>query len=145
MPRPLPSEHDCDVLVIGAGPAGLSAALVLARACRRVLVLDSGKPRNNVSRRTGGFLTRDGAHPVEIRRIGREQLAPYADVAFKADTEVVTAETFERGFRLTTAAGESLSGRKMLIAMGVEDRLPPLYDIEEYYGQSVWHCPYCDG
>lgn len=133
-----------DVIIVGAGPAGLNAALVLGRCRRRVLVFDNGKPRNAASRALHGFLTRDGIAPTELRRIGREQIAKYESVRF-IDATVVEAARADGGFWVQTSDGQGFSTRKLLLAAGVVDELPEIEGFEELYGRGVFHCPYCDG
>jgi thioredoxin reductase len=134
-----------DVIIVGAGPAGLSAALILGRSRRTVLVCDHGKPRNAASHALHGFLTRDGIHPREFLSTGRKELERYATVQLR-DIEVTDAEcSSDGGFRITFADGSIGRSRKLLIATGVCDNLPRIEGIEELYGQSVFHCPYCDG
>lgn len=133
-----------DVIIVGGGPAGLSAALILGRCRRRVLVCDSGRPRNHVSRAVGGFLTRDGCPPAELRRISREQLRAYPDVELQ-DVAVVDVECQESGFSVFLADGRRLFARKLLLATGVVDDLPDLPGAAALYGRGVHHCPYCDG
>jgi thioredoxin reductase len=135
---------DLDVIIVGAGPAGLSAALVLGRCRRRVVVLDTNRPRNAASRALHAFLTRDGTDPRELRRIGRAQLAPYRTVRL-VNQAATRARCVGRGFEVTTARGQTLRSRKLLLATGVVDELPPLEGLEQFYGRSVFHCPYCDG
>lgn len=132
-----------DVIIVGGGPAGLSAALVLGRCCRRVVVIDAGNPRNSATQAVHGFLTRDGIFPGEFLRTARAQLAPY-DVTLIEDTvDSVTCEP--EGFVVALAKHEPLHARKVLLATGVVDRLPNLEGFKELYGRSVHHCPYCDG
>src|SRR5215208_741148 len=133
-----------DVIVIGAGPAGLSAALMLGRSRRRVLVCDTGKPRNAASRAMHGFLSRDGMPPAEFLRIAREQMARYDTVELR-DIEVTEAECRDSRFHVTLADGVQLQSRKLLIATGVVDNLPEIPGFRELYGTCVFHCPYCDG
>lgn len=133
-----------EVLIVGGGPAGLSAALVLGRCRRRVLVCDAGQPRNAASHGLHGFLTRDGIKPSEFLEIGRQQLQPYDTVELRR-TEVTSARHLPNGFELTLSNGESVSARKLLLATGVVDELPALDGIQDFYGRSVFHCPYCDG
>jgi thioredoxin reductase len=133
-----------DVIIIGAGPAGLSAALVLGRCRRRVLVCDTGKPRNAASHAMHGFLSRDGMPPLEFLRISREQLQCYDTVELR-EVEATTAECRDSRFHVTLADGSVLQTRKLLIATGVRDNLPDIPGFLELYGRSVFHCPYCDG
>lgn len=133
-----------DVIIVGAGPAGLNAALLLGRCRRRVLVFDNGKPRNAASRALHGFLTRDGIAPAELRRIGREQIAKYESVRF-IDAAVVEAARADGRFWVQTSDGEGFYTRKLLLAAGVIDALPEIEGFEELYGLGVFHCPYCDG
>ena len=133
-----------DVIIIGAGPAGLSAALVLGRCRRRVLVCDTDRPRNAASRALHGFLTRDGIEPAELRRIGREQLRPYETVELR-HAEVVDGKRIDGGFEVVVADGSRLVCRRLLLATGIVDPMPRIEGIEALYGRSVFHCPYCDG
>lgn len=131
-----------DVIVVGGGPAGLSAALLLGRSNRRVLVCDSGQYRNGASRAMHGFLSRDGTPPAELRRIGREQLAPYA-VEF-TEARVTQAARAGDGFTLALEGGARVRSRKLLLATGLVDELPPLVGLDALWGKSVFVCPYCD-
>jgi thioredoxin reductase len=132
-----------DVIIVGAGPAGLSAALILGRCRRNVLVCDAGHPRNSASRSLHGYLTRDGIEPAELLRIGREQLRPYTTVRIRSD-EVTGARIVSNGFEITVN-DEVVSSRKLLLATGVVDHLPDIEGLKPLYGRSVFHCPYCDG
>jgi thioredoxin reductase len=133
-----------DVLVIGAGPAGLSGALVLGRCRRRVCVIDSGHGRNERARHAHGIFTRDGATPAELRTMGRAQLAPY-NVTFH-DDEVVTLDAATEGhFVATTRDGRRVQGKKLLLATGMRDRIPDRPGFRELFGRAVYVCPYCDG
>jgi thioredoxin reductase len=133
-----------DVLIVGAGPAGLSAALWLGRCRRRVLICDSGHPRNATSHSLHGFLTRDGIDPAEFLRLGREQLATYETVELR-HIEVADARRLKSGFEMILSNGERIRSRKLLLATGVVDDLPSIDGLAELYGRSVFHCPYCDG
>ncbi|MFN2513324.1 MAG: NAD(P)/FAD-dependent oxidoreductase [Pyrinomonadaceae bacterium] len=132
-----------DVIIVGAGPAGLSAALILGRCRRNVLICDAGHPRNTASRSLHGYLTRDGIDPAELLRIGREQLRPYTTVQLRSD-EVTGARAVGNGFEITIN-NEAVSSRKLLLATGVVDHLPNIEGLKALYGRSVFHCPYCDG
>ncbi len=133
-----------DVIIVGAGPAGLSAALILGRSRRRVLVCDTGRPRNASSHAMHGFLSRDGMPPREFLAIAREQLRQYDTVELR-DIEVTLAECRESRFYVELADGSSFTSRKLLIATGVIDKIPDIPGFAELYGRSVFHCPYCDG
>ena len=132
-----------DVIVVGGGPAGLSAATILGRCCRSVLVVDAGDPRNSRSRGVHGFLTRDGILPAELLTIARRQLERYPVELLEGT--VMSAETTREGFRLKLLDGAELESRKLLLATGLVDRLPSIDGFAEFYGRSVHHCPYCDG
>lgn len=133
-----------DVIVVGGGPAGLSAATVLARSRRRVVVYDAGNPRNIRSHGMHGYLTREGMRPPEFLRIAREQIAGYGAI-FREDT-VMSAHPEDDGrFTVSTLRGETARCRMLLLATGVVDKLPCLDGIDAMYGISVHHCPYCDG
>ncbi len=138
------AEASFEVLIVGGGPAGLSAALVLGRCRRRVLICDAGQPRNAASHGLHGFLTRDGTLPAEFLAIAREQLRPYETVELRS-VKVESAKRLPKGFELTLDNGETVSARKLLLATGVVDDLPKLDGLREFYGRSVFHCPYCDG
>jgi thioredoxin reductase len=134
-----------DVLIVGAGPAGLSAALVLGRCRRRVVVCDSGRPRNAASHAMHGFLSRDGMPPKEFLRLAREELRHYETVSV-IDAEVTAAECApESCFNVTIEDGRQFVSRKLLLATGVVDNLPDIEGFNDFYGRSVFHCPYCDG
>ena len=138
-----------DVLIIGAGSAGLSAALTLGRCLRRVLVADGGPPRNEASPGVHGFLTRDGIRPAELLRLGQEQLRPYDSVEVQR-LEIKNVVPEGKGFRATgigTAddARVTVTARRVLLATGVADILPPLPGFRELWGRGVLHCPYCHG
>lgn len=138
------TEHQTfDVVIVGGGPAGLSAALILGRCRRRVALCDDGNPRNAASHAAHGFFTRDGTPPQELLRIGREQLRQY-DVKIYQET-VTDVQHFTQGFIVELASGLKLHARKLLLATGIVDEIPKLDGIDELYGLSVFHCPYCDG
>jgi thioredoxin reductase len=138
------SEPTFDVIIVGAGPAGLSAALVLGRCRRRVLVCDSGKPRNAASHGLHGYLTRDGIEPAEFLRTARDQLQRYETVELR-HAEVIEARRLENTFEITLANGTRLTSPRLLLATGVVDELPAIEGLPAFYGTSVFHCPYCDG
>ncbi|ALW84908.1 hypothetical protein AUC43_07275 [Hymenobacter sedentarius] len=142
-------QFQYDVLIIGAGSAGLSAALTLGRCLRRVLLADGGPPRNEASPGVHGFLTRDGIPPAELLRLGQEQLQQYTTVEMQC-LEINEVIPLEKGFRasgcLTTDdTPVSITARRVLLATGVLDVLPPLPGFRELWGRGVLHCPYCHG
>jgi thioredoxin reductase len=141
----MPSENSAfeyDAMIVGAGPAGLSAALVLGRCRERVLVLDDGQPRNKRSRSSHGFFTRDGAPPEFLRQEALQQLAPY-DVRIE-QTHVSAVHCVDGGFELSTEH-QSRRGRKLLIATGMRERDAQVSGISDHLGAGVFCCPYCDG
>lgn len=133
-----------DAIIVGAGPAGLSAALILGRCRRKVMVFDTGVHRNAVSHALHGYLSRDGIGPLELLLIAREQMQPYDSVRFE-NVAVVDARVIPQGFEVTAQDGRKFACRKLLLATGVKDDLPPIDHITDYYGRSIFHCPYCDG
>ena len=136
---------EVDVCIVGGGPAGLSAALVLGRCRRTVLVCDTGRPRNAASHAMHGYLSRDGVPPLEFLAMGRKELERYDTVSLRR-VEVVEASCApDKRFDVTLATGENIRSRKLLIATGVVDNLPTIEGFRELYGRSLFHCPYCDG
>lgn len=133
-----------DVIIIGGSFAGLSAAMQLARARRHVLLVDAAKPRNRYAAHAHGFLGQDGVPPHEIVAVARAQLARYPTVAF-LDGEAVRAQTQDGGFGIVMASGQQVHGTRLILAIGMRDELPPLAGLEERWGQTVLHCPYCHG
>jgi thioredoxin reductase len=133
--------YDC--IVVGAGPAGLSAALMLGRCRRDVLVCDTGNPRNALSHGLHNYLTRDGILPREFLELARGEVGRYPSIEFR-EVEVLDATRSPDGFRVVCADGRQLGARKLLLATGVVDELPPIEGLAPLYGISVHHCPYCD-
>ncbi|MBM7831597.1 thioredoxin reductase [Agromyces cerinus] len=142
-------QEPWDVIIVGGGSAGLSAALMLVRARRRVLVLDGGAPRNGVAAHMHGVLGRDGWSPLELLERGREEVARYGGVVRTA--EVAGAEAIADdangapGFAVTLESGERLTARRLLVATGLRDELPDLPGLVEHWGTGAVVCPYCDG
>jgi thioredoxin reductase len=138
------SQGMYDVVIVGGGPAGLSAALMLGRCRRSVLVCDTGKPRNRAAVAMHGFLSRDGISPKEFLALARRDLQQYLTVELR-DVEVQGAVCGPDGrFEVTLAGGDRVTARKLLIATGVTDLIPQIAGLDELYGRSVFHCPYCD-
>ncbi len=133
-----------DVVIAGAGPAGLNAALMLGRARRNVLLTDSGQPRNATVHAMHGFLSRDGTDPALLRRTAREQLQAYPTVRVR-DLAIQTATRDGQGFTVSLADSSSEQTRRLLLATGVADQLPPIPGLAELWGRGVFNCPYCDG
>jgi thioredoxin reductase len=143
MPKP-ERQVRWDVVIAGAGPAGLSAALVLGRARRRVLLCDTGTPRSWASKEMHAYLSRDGVPPQEFLAIGRRELRRYRGVRYLPQ-EVRGARRSGTGFAVRLADGRRVNCRKLLIATGVFDIVPRIPGIDELFGHSVFQCPYCDG
>jgi len=133
-----------DAVIVGGGPAGLSAALVLGRARRRVLVLDTGRPANAASNGIGGLLAQTGVVPADLRRAGREQLAGLPGVEVR-DGAVLDATTLADGFGVKLEGGHAVHSRALVLAHGLRYDPPPLPGVEGLWGRSIFHCPFCDG
>ncbi|MEU6668529.1 NAD(P)/FAD-dependent oxidoreductase [Streptomyces sp. NPDC046727] len=131
-----------EVVVVGGGAAGLSAALVLGRARRRTLVVDAGEPRNAPSAHLQGYLSRDGMSPAEFLAVGREEIARYG-VELVRDRVVDAAR--DEDFTVVLAGGRTVRARQLVIATGLKDELPPVPGLAERFGRDVVHCPYCHG
>jgi thioredoxin reductase len=134
-------SYDC--IVVGGGPAGLSGAMMLGRCRRTVLVCDIGEPRNASAAGLHNYLTRDGIRPLEFLRLAHEEVRRYLTVEFRR-AKVVEAERTPSGFTVVCADGSRHHSRKLLLATGVVDDLPEIEGLEQLYGTSVHHCPYCD-
>lgn len=137
-------ETDYDVLVIGGGPAGLTAALHLARAQKRTLLVDDERPRNAVAERAHGLIGFDGRSPSELRAAGRRTLEPYPSVTVR-EARVAGLDREGGMIAAMLSTGEVVRARRVLIATGVLDELPKHTGIRERWGASVFSCPYCHG
>jgi thioredoxin reductase len=132
-----------DVVIVGAGPAGLSAALILGRCCRRVLLCDRGTPRSWASKSMHAFITRDGVPPEEFSRLARRELTRYRNITYWRG-EVTEAARLNAGF-VVRLGRRRVRTRKLLIATGLLDELPQIEGFAQLFGISVFQCPYCDG
>jgi thioredoxin reductase len=158
--------NEYDVVVVGGGAAGLSAALVLTRAGRRVAVADAGRPRNAPAAHMHGYLSRDGMPPADFLAAGRAEIIGYgaeliagtvtgitphspaarAEPAGRVDAASKTEAVFENaGFRVRLASGEQFDARRVLVATGLRDEIPAIPGLAERWGRDVLHCPYCHG
>jgi thioredoxin reductase len=132
-----------DVVIVGGGPAGLSAALALGRARRRVLLADSGPRRNAAAVHIHNFVTRDGTPPEEFRRIARQQLATYPNVEVQ-DVRLESIAGTRGAFEVRLATG-TVPARRVLLCTGMIDELLPIEGFRELWGQAIFQCPYCHG
>ncbi len=133
-----------DVIIVGAGPAGSAAAMVLARMRRSVLIIDDGNPRNKRSHGMHNYLSRDGALPADFLKMAHAELAKYK-VDHIASRAIAAEKISESLFRITDTQKHTYHCRRLLVATGVKDRIPEVAGMEELWGNGVYHCPYCDG
>lgn len=133
-----------DVLIVGGGPAGLSAALNLGRARKRVLLCDAGPRRNAAAEHIHGFVTRDGTTPADFRRIGRQQLEPYPSVEAR-DVGVAEIRGVRGAFEVRLETGSVVATRRILLCTGMVDELPDIDGFRALWGKSIFICPYCHG
>jgi thioredoxin reductase len=133
-----------DVVIVGGGPAGLAAALLLGRARKRVLLCDAGPRRNAAATHVHGFVTRDGTPPEEFRRAARQQLEPYPSVTVQDAPVDAIAPRAGGGFDVTIA-GNPLVARRVVLATGMIDDVPAMPDFRELWGRAIVQCPYCHG
>lgn len=132
-----------DVVIIGGGAAGLSAATTLGRALHSVLVIDSGTPRNAPAAGVHGYLSRDGITPGELLSIGRGEVLSYGGTL--TEGEAVSARRTPEGFEVLLGDGRRFSCRRLLVTTGLTDELPPIDGLHQQWGRGVVHCPYCHG
>lgn len=130
--------------IIGGGPAGLNAALVLGRARKDVVLFDDSQPRNGVTHASHGFITRDGVTPAEFRRIAYEEVLKYPSIRH-CNTQVTDVQRDDHGFALRTSSGELVQADKVILAAGLKEVLPEIEGVSEFYGKSLFNCPFCDG
>ncbi|PKA15431.1 NAD(P)/FAD-dependent oxidoreductase [Leptospira haakeii] len=137
-------KFDYEVLIIGGGPAGLSAALALGRMSRTALVCDDSRPRNAASSHLNNFPTRDGIHPAEWRKLVRKDLEKYNTIGF-FEGSVISVEKSGSGFAAKLSSDKLLHFKKVILAYGVEDKYLQVPGYKELWGKSIFHCPYCHG
>jgi thioredoxin reductase len=133
-----------DVVVVGGSFAGLSATMQLARARRRVVVLDTKRPRNRFTHASHGFPGQDGRAPADILDTFRAEVLAYPTIQFRED-EATHARAVDDGFEVTLASGSILAARRIILATGLTDELPDVPGVRERWGVTVLHCPYCHG
>lgn len=136
--------HMHDAIVVGGSYAGLAAALQLARARRDILVIDAGQRRNRFASHSHGYLTQDGIDPAAIAATARAQVAAYPNVGWRP-VRATRASGSRDDFSVTLETGETVRGRRLILALGVNDELPGLPGLAERWGSAVFHCPYCHG
>jgi len=133
-----------DTIIVGGGPAGLNAAIVLGRSRRNVLLFDTGRQRNRFSHGIHNYLTRDNILPRDFLKIAYNEIKRYGAVVNRV--EIVHAEKLQSGiFFVKDKQGRKFHSKKLLLATGLKDNIPPVDSIMDFYGTSVFHCPYCDG
>ncbi|MDQ1598931.1 MAG: hypothetical protein QOD68_405 [Actinomycetota bacterium] len=134
-----------DVVVIGGGAAGLSAALVLSRARRTVAVVDAGAPRNAPAAHLQGFLSRDGLAPQDLLALGRSEVTAYGVELVDGTVAAAAPSAARTGFQVRLTDGSVLTARRLLVATGLHDVLPDIPGVQERWGRDLLHCPYCHG
>jgi len=134
--------YDC--VIVGGGPAGLNAALMLGRARRSVLLMDNSQPRNSITRASHGFITRDGIQPAEFRRIAYREVLSYPSVHYW-QAEVADIRRTDHGFHVRASSNEHVQARKLILAVGLKEVFPEIKGFRSFYGKSLFNCPYCDG
>jgi thioredoxin reductase len=133
-----------DCAIIGGGPAGLNAALVLGRARRNTILFDNNNPRNAVTQESHGFITRNGIKPQEFREIAHKDIGKYPSVIYEKQ-EISSITKKDKLFELVTSNKGLYQSKTIIISTGLKDVLPEIENISDYYGKSLFNCPYCDG
>ncbi|MCX4820976.1 NAD(P)/FAD-dependent oxidoreductase [Streptomyces sp. NBC_01142] len=138
------NENEYDVVVVGGSAAGLSAALILGRSRRSVLVVDAGEPRNAPAAHMQGYLSRDGMSPAEFLAVGRREVTAYG-VELAEDEVTDAIPDGADGFDVRLAGGRAVHARRLIVTTGLVDELPEIEGLAERWGRDVLHCPYCHG
>jgi len=133
-----------DCTVIGGGPAGLNATLVLGRARRKVILVDSNDARNKVTSASHGFVTRDGVTPSEFRELAHQEFSHYPSISTIEDKVIEIIKNAD-GFTIKTELGKEWATRKVILATGMKEKFPNIPNLRNFYGKSIFNCPYCDG
>ncbi|GIO17416.1 pyridine nucleotide-disulfide oxidoreductase [Oceanobacillus oncorhynchi subsp. incaldanensis] len=134
--------YDC--VVIGGGPAGLNASLALGRGKKEVILLDDDAPRNAVTQESHNFITRDGVKPAEFREAAHADLKKYSNIVIQKD-RVTNIDSAASPFRIHTETGKDYKAKTIILATGLKDVLPEIQGIHDFYGKSLFACPFCDG
>lgn len=134
-----------DVVIIGGGPAGMSAALVAGRGKLNVLLIDEEKPRNAVTKESHAFLTRDGIKPEDFREKGRQDLLKYPSISVENEPVTSIVRLSDGSFEMITHSGVTIHSKNIVLATGLKETLPDVKNITNYYGTSIFSCPFCDG
>lgn len=134
-----------DVVIIGGGPAGMSAALVAGRGKQNVLLIDEEKPRNAVTKESHAFLTRDGIKPEDFREKGRQDLLKYPSISVENEPVTSIVRLSDGSFEMITHSGVTIHSKNIVLATGLRETLPDVKNITNYYGTSIFSCPFCDG
>lgn len=133
-----------DCVVIGGGPSGLNASLVLARGGRNIILFDEDKPRNAVTHESHGFITRDGISPIEFKKVAKEDLINYPNISIQ-NKRVVDISKENQSFLIHTEDGNTYYSKKVILSTGLKDVMPQIEGIHKFYGTSLFSCPFCDG
>lgn len=133
-----------DVIIIGGSYSGLAAAMALGRSLKKILVIDSGLPCNRQTPHSHNFLTQDGSKPADIAATARAQVLQYPTIEWLQET-AVTGKQMNNAFEITTGSGKKATGRKLIFATGIKDLLPDIDGLQECWGISALHCPFCHG
>lgn len=133
-----------DCVVVGGGPSGLNASLVLARAKRNIILFDEDKPRNAITHESHGFLTRDGIKPSEFKKVAKDQIRKYPNLSIQ-NQRVTNIQKENQFFQIHTGDGKAYRSKKVILSTGLKDVMPQIEGLHDFYGTSLFICPFCDG